>query len=267
MIRLAALQLPTLSMSGARIEYYLKYVKEQGAKLALLSEYNLNSFFTELIKMPRSMIKEQILHKKQLFLELSNKFELLIVAPIIIEEEGDLLKGVMKFDGKKATFYPQNILINYPHWDEASFFANYAKFQEVKIPIFSFEGFKFGVIFGYEAHFDSLFHTIIKEEVDCILMPTASTFDSNLRWQELLKMRAFLTNSYLLRVNRVGKTKLEDSSIEFYGDSFLISPFGKIEDYLGEKEGALVVELNKKSIKEARELWKFRSNLEKRELI
>ena len=87
MSRIAALQLPTLSMSEARIDYYLRVLKDKNASLALLGEYVLNSFFTELKEMPRAMINEQISHKKALMSELARKYEITIIAPIILPKK------------------------------------------------------------------------------------------------------------------------------------------------------------------------------------
>lgn len=280
-LKLAALQLPTLSMSEARIDYYLRYVKSSGARLVLLGEYNLNSFFSELIKMPKSLIKEQIFHKTTLMSELSKKYDMAIIAPIILEKScsdsqnlhnnsenlnddinsqktSEFVKGVMKFTPDGSEFYEQNLLINYDHWNEREFFANNSPF---KIPKFEFDGFKFAIISGFEIHFDISFKDMLSDEVDCILTPTSCTFNSQERWKELLKVRAFTNLVYILRANRVGKLKLDDKKFDFYGESFLITPFGEIANALEEKEGALVVEIYKEELDEARKIWKFNQTL------
>ena len=61
------------------------------------------------------------------------------------------------------------------------------------------------------------------------MVPTACTFFSESRWEELLKTRAFTNNVYVLRVNRVGNHKAASGEQwSFYGDSMLISPFGEV---------------------------------------
>ena len=65
MSKIAALQFPTLALSESRLDYYLKASKDSGANLVVLGEYVLNSFFTELLAMPKSMIKEQSEAKKR----------------------------------------------------------------------------------------------------------------------------------------------------------------------------------------------------------
>ena len=82
-IKLCALQLGTLPLSDSRIDYYLKLAKDNGAKIVLLGEYVLNTFFSELIKMPASMIKEQSEQKRVALQAMASKYELIILAPIV----------------------------------------------------------------------------------------------------------------------------------------------------------------------------------------
>lgn len=256
MLKIALLQLPTLSMSPSRIDYYIKVAKDSGAELVLVGEYVLNSFFTELKKMPKAMIKEQSGHKKSLFCELSKKYDMAIIAPLVLIKGDEILKVCAKFLPNSVKFYEQNFLINYDHWDETEYFNN--KFENLDITTFSFKGVKFGILFGFEAHFDLCFTNLMKKNIDCLLLPTACTFDSQSRWQELLKMRAFLNSFYIARANRIGKAKFDEISHEFYGESLVVSPFGEIINSLKDEEGILLCDINKTQIKEARNLWKFR---------
>ena len=56
MSKIAALQLPTLALSESRLDYYIKASKDNGADLVILGEYVINSFFTELISMPKNTV-------------------------------------------------------------------------------------------------------------------------------------------------------------------------------------------------------------------
>ena len=168
------------------------------------------------------------------------------------------IKTCAIFDPIQTKFYEQNLLINYEHWDERGFFANSC--ASVKIPIFTHKKLKFGVIFGFEAHFDLFWEQILREKVDVVLVPSASTFSSNGRWEKLLEIRAFLNHCYILRANRVGRAKFSISS-EFYGDSFIVGPSGEIDDRLRNEEGILLCDIDKERILNARKTWKFGENL------
>ena len=99
MINVCVLQLPTLSMSENRIDYYMKVAKDNGARIVLLGEYELNSFFSELKKMPRSIACEQSEHKQELMARLAAKYDLHIVAPIIRAASGAILRQAGIFGG------------------------------------------------------------------------------------------------------------------------------------------------------------------------
>lgn len=260
MSKIAIVQLPTLSMSEARIDYYIRAIKDSGASLALIGEYVLNSFFSELVKMPKAMINEQISHKLSLFKDLSKRYEVDIVAPFVIEKNGGFVKVIAKFSSKSVRFVDQNFLMNYDHWDEKSFFRNTSK--DIKFLTFNYEGFKIGAMCGFEAHFDDSWAYMREAKVDVVLIPTASTFGSHSRWQNLLSMRAFTNLCYVLRANRVGKTKISNDEIwEFYGDSFAISPNGEVSSRLENEEGVLLFELSKKELKDEQKIWKFKEIL------
>ena len=382
MINVCVLQLPTLSMSENRIDYYMKVAKDNGARIVLLGEYELNSFFSELKKMPRSIACEQSEHKQELMARLAAKYDLHIVAPIIRAASGAILrragifggaaqksvsggesslsfkskpgckgelnsksdlnsngcsnskdalnskneqsskgglnscgakslnfktsnlksaseapnalnseerqkdageeeifcasenepiwvKSCAKFSPSEVKFYDQNILMDYPHWNEEGFFANRKsrKIGKISLMIFSEGGVKFGVCFGYEAHFDVFWRYFMQKNVGCVLVPCASTFESGGRWRELLKMRAFTNSLYVIRANRIGEAKFGGEEFNFYGESFVITPSGEIANELKNEEGVLMCEVDADEIAAARGLWKFRKNLVSRGLL
>lgn len=382
MINVCVLQLPTLSMSENRIDYYMKVAKDNGARIVLLGEYELNSFFSELKKMPRSIACEQSEHKQELMARLAAKYDLHIVAPIIRAASGAILrqagifggatqkslgggensvslkgeqgykgelnsknalnsndgsnskgalnskneqsskggsnscgakslsfkaanlksasevpnalnseesqkeageeeifcasenepiwvKSCAKFSPSEVKFYDQNILMDYPHWNEEGFFANRksCKIGKISPMIFSEGGVKFGVCFGYEAHFDAFWRHFMQKNVGCVLVPCASTFESGGRWRELLKMRAFTNSLYVIRANRIGEAKFGESEFKFYGESFVVTPGGEIANELKNEEGVLMCEVDADEIAAARGLWKFRKNLVSRGLL
>lgn len=266
MSKVAILQLPTLPLSEARLDYYLKICKDKNARLVLLAEYVLNSFFKEMQSMPKNIIKRQSDEKKATLCELSKKYELTIIAPIVIFIKNEPVKGMAKFSNGCFKFTKQQILMPYPHWNEAKFFANNS--TDMNFLTFKYENLKVGAIFGYEAHFDTVFLKLLSKKIDLLLVSTASTFDSNKRWQELLKMRAFTNNIYIIRANRIGSYKQKGSDTDdvwkFYGDSFVVSAFGEIVENLSCNEEMLIADIDKKDIINARNIWCFNQILNKK---
>ena len=168
------------------------------------------------------------------------------------------------FFSKICSFFEQQFLINYKHWNEEKFFAN--TISKYTLPTFILGGFRFGIVSGYELHFDAVWTEVMRKNVDVVLTATSSTFDSTKRWEELLKMRAMLNNVYILRANRVGSFK-DEQMWQFYGQSLLASPFGEIEVSLGDKEEILLANINKESLNEARKLWGWKKQISKRESL
>ncbi|ACM64479.2 carbon-nitrogen hydrolase family protein [Campylobacter lari] len=262
MSSVVALQFPTLALSESRLDYYLKAAKESGANLVVLGEYVLNSFFSELKTMPKSMIKEQSESKKESLIKLSKKYDLTIIAPLISAENDGFKKICIKVNPQGIKNYEQQILMPYAHWNEEKFFNN-KKTDKLKLFTFTHEGLKCALLFGFEAHFDIFWQMIMKKKIDLVIIPTASTFDSNQRWLELLKTRAFLNSTNILRVNRIGNLK-QENEWKFYGDSFFIDAFGEVQEQLGDQEEMLVVEVSKAN--EARNLWGFEKIIKDKEI-
>ena len=258
-----ALQLPTLGMNATRLEFYLKKAKERGAKLLLLGEYVTNHFFKELPNFPKSMIKKQTQNHLNMFKRLSKEYNITLVAPFV-EVKGDkFYKKVAKVSPNSISYANQQILINYSHWNEEKFFSN--KIAPLKKPMtFTLDGFKIAVIFGFELHFDYFWQYVIDKRVDLVLMPTASTFGSKQRWSQLITMRAFLNNCYILRANRVGDYIEDDIKWHFYGDSMIVDPNGVIEMRLEDRESMLIEPIYKEVLAEARRSWGWRGQLNKR---
>jgi len=264
-VKIAALQLQTLPMSEAKLDYYVRICVKNGISLVVLGEYVLNSFFKELERIPISMIKEQSEHKLTVLKKLAKNYNITIIAPIVLYKKEKLYKVTTRITPNMSFFYEQRFLINYKHWDEERFFANEGK--DTQIPVFTHEGLKMSVICGFDIHFDTLWLQAQKKKVDVILVPSVSTFESHNRWNELLKTRAFLNNVYILRVNRIGNFKDKTHSWYFYGDSALYSPNGIVEESLGDNEEMLICDIDISDVQEARRAWGFRGQLVKKGLL
>lgn len=263
--KIAALQLSTLPMSEAKLDYYVKICSKNNVSLIVLGEYVLNSFFKELEKIPTPMIKEQTKHKIEVLKKLAKKYNVTIVAPIVMFKKESLIKAVMRATPNAIYSYEQNFLINYKHWNEDAFFSK--NIEKVDIPVFLHDNVRVSIMCGFDTHFDVLWQLVRKKRVDVVLIPTVNAFESSERWRELIKVRSFLNNVYILRVNRIGSFKNKDSSWHFYGNSLICSPNGAIEEMLSDKEGMLICDIDSQLISESKKSWGFRTQLLKRNLI
>jgi len=262
-MRAAVLQLNAQGMSSTKLYNYIRIAHKKGVKVLLLGEYVLNPFFKELKDMSVSMIKEQALHQIKILKELSSTYKMTIIAPLIIVKKKEVYKTIAKFAPSSTSYYQQQILINYTHWNEEKFFSN--AITKIETPmVFKVDGFKFAVISGFELHFDTIFTQLQGKKVDCILAPSVSTFDSFERWKALITTRAFTNNCYILRANRIGEYIDKEFSWQFYGDSILASPSGDILTHLGNKEELMIVDMSHSDVVQTRRSWGFSEAINKR---
>ncbi len=264
-MNIAALQISSIGLNPNRLEHYLNTAKNKEVKVLTLPEYVLNRFFHELAKTPLEMLKQQSEKQLTFLKELSKRYNIVIVAPIIRVIKRKRFKSVAIVKPEKTYFYDQQILINYSHWNEEKFFSNPIK-ELVQPPTFRIDGVKFGVLPGFEIHFDIFWQSFLKRDVDVVLVPSISTFDSNERWLHLLRSRAFVNTMYLLRVNRIGDFK-DRYRWKFYGRSCSILPDGKVSMMLGESEELLIEEIQKELVRTARREWGFKSALRRRNAL
>ena len=263
-MRAAVLQLNSQGMSSTKLYNYIRIAQKQSVKVLVLGEYILNPFFKELQTMSIAMIKEQAQHQSKILKELSSTYNMTIVAPLIVVKKKQVYKTIAKFSPSSTSYYQQQLLINYSHWNEEKFFSNDVKELESPL-VFKVDGFKFALMSGFELHFDELFSKLSGKNIDCLLVPSISTFDSFERWKNLVSIRAFTNNFYILRANRIGEYADKDVSWQFYGDSLLASPNGDIVEHLGNKEELMIVDMSHTEVVQARRLWGFKEATTKRD--
>ena len=262
-MRAAVLQLSSQGMSSTKLFNYVRIAQKQGVKVLVLGEYTLSPFFKELQTMSIAMIKEQAEHQSKILKELSSTYNITIVAPIITVKKQEVYKMIAKYSPTSTAYYQQQLLINYSHWNEEKFFANEIKPLESPL-VFNVDGFKFAIMSGFELHFDEILSKLNTKNIDCILLPSVSTFDSLDRWKSLIQIRSFTHNYYILRANRIGEYKDKDVSWQFYGDSLLTSPYGEIIEHLGNREELMIVDMSHTQVVQARRLWGFKDAITKR---
>ncbi len=257
------LQLPSIGMSTTKLYHYIRIAHKRGVKVLLLGEYLLNTFFKELQDTPVSMLRELSEHQLRILRELAQTYDMTFVAPLVTVRGGRPYKSVAKVSARSTAYYQQQILIDYPHWNETRFFAN--PVEALHDPMtFRVDGVRFGILGGFELHFDRLWENIWEKRIDCILLPTASTFESHRRWRELIRSRAFTHNVYILRANRIGEIPDGKHTWRFYGDSLLANPDGEVECFLGDTEELMICEIDRAQVTESRRSWKFKEAVEKR---
>ncbi|MCW8894865.1 MAG: carbon-nitrogen hydrolase family protein [Sulfurimonas sp.] len=265
-MKAAVLQLSAQGMSSTKLYNYIRIANKQGVKVLLLGEYILNPFFKELQTLSTSMIQEQAAHQSNTLKELASTYNMTIIAPLVLVKKQKVYKTIAKFSPSSTSYYQQQLLINYSHWNEEKFFDNEMK-AIVSPLVFKIDGFKFAVMSGFELHFDNIWAQISPKNIDCVLLPSVSTFDSYERWKALILSRAFTHNCYILRANRIGAYTDKDYDWQFYGDSLLASPNGELLEHLGNKEELMIVDMSHTDVVHSRRAWGFKDSINKRSIL
>jgi len=262
-MKVATLQLSYQGLSSTKLYNYIRIAHKQGVQLLVLGEYVLCPFFKELENLSLEMIDELAKLQTKVLKESARDYNMYIVAPMVVVQKKKPYKVIVKFSPKSTAYYYQQLLINYPHWNEEKFFAN--TIAPLKPPLsFNINNIKCNIIAGFEAHFDAMWEMTSAKNTDLVIVPGIATFGSYNRWKMLLATRAFTHNCFVLRSNRIGEYKNTKESWEFYGDSFLCSPDGEILEYLGNQEELMIAEVTHKEVIEAKKTWKFHEAIEKR---
>lgn len=266
-MRVALLQVSKVE-SPLYLDSYLQNCAKQGVSLVVLPEYTFEPFFRHLCSLPSPQLVAS--HNVSILRQLSQfakQYKLEIITPIVVDSytlklsnnrlSSKFYKTIALVDSRGFTFYIQQRLINYAHWDEHAFFAN-KHYKKPRLPMtIERDGLKIGILSGFELHFDELFVAMKPQAYDVLIAPCANTFDTLARWRSVCKTRAFIHSCALLRVNRVGTEIIDDTHWNFYGDSLHINAYGQIEDSLQNYEGLMIVSLHAESIRKAREVWDF----------
>jgi nitrilase len=251
------LQIDALALGSARLDYLLTQAKNHGSRIAVLPEYVCGAFFKEIEKAPVAEIKTRGAQQYENLSKLSKQYKITIIAPLIRVIGAKPYKSLYRFSPDRVWRYDQQILIDYPHWNEAAFFANDRR--ELKPTIFTYNGFRIGLLFGFELHFDLLWHKMIAARTDIAIVSSVCAFESFARWQTLCKSRAFSGGCYAIRANRIGSYG-GDKQLEpwiFYGNSLYCNPFGEIENSLDDREGILVASCDRDALRQSRRAFGF----------
>src|SRR5207253_9995817 len=77
-------------------------------------------------------------------------------------------------------------------------------------------------------------------------------------WETSMKAHAIANGIYVAAINRVGHEKLVGEGIEFWGQSFVCDPFGRILIRGSvDREEVIVMQCDRKLMEEVRRHWPF----------
>ncbi|KAH7655977.1 N-carbamoylputrescine amidase protein [Dioscorea alata] len=193
--------------------------------------------------------------------------ELGVVLPVSFFEEVNNAHynsiAVIDADGTDLGFYRKSHIPDGPGIQSSNYFKLMVAFfhvvqvikkSSISIQVFATKFAKIGVAMAIQGAEVLLYPTAIGSE------PQDQELDSREHWKRVMQGHAGANLVPLVASNRIGKETIKtehgDSSITFYGNSFITGPTGEILALANDKdEDVLVVEFDLNQIKSQRHSW------------
>ncbi|MGD2063216.1 MAG: nitrilase-related carbon-nitrogen hydrolase [Nitrospirota bacterium] len=178
-----------------------------------------------------------------------------LVAPMPERPQGDRDEWfnsafVIGQDGELIGTYRKRYLPDLDGYREKAYFSP----GTGPLPVFDLAGLRLGVQICWDNYFPEGARILALAGAQLIFAPTAAAFDSQQRWRALLCSHALCNNLYVFRLNRAGS----EGTMEFYGQSFCVDPFGElVAEPAGPSEAIVMATIDTDQVDEARRITRF----------
>lgn len=122
---------------------------------------------------------------------------------------------------------------------------------------------KLGLLICWDQWFPEAARLTAMQGAEVLFYPTAIAWDDNEdksvyqeqldAWKTSMRAHAIANNVFVVAVNRVGR----EGHLQFWGNSFLVDPFGKELHSDGVDETLSEIEIDLDQVEEARKIWPF----------
>ena len=251
----------------------IKKIKEaanKGAKIILLSELHANLYFCQTKDDSKFKLAESIPGSKtDLFSKIAKELQIILVisifekstsgkfynTAIVINEEGEII-------GK----YRKSHIPSCLEYNEKYYFSK----GDTGFQVIDTSVGKLGILICYDQWFPEAARALALKGAELILIPTAIGFcttDSKQEqkeqleaWKIIQRSHAIANGIHIATCNRVGfesKTPSSETGIDFWGNSFVCGPFGKIISHLEQQEDIVHVNIDLEENKKTAKIWPF----------
>ncbi|WP_223702824.1 nitrilase-related carbon-nitrogen hydrolase [Sutcliffiella deserti] len=259
---------PVEAHKKAAIEKHIKLVREakaKGAQIICLQEIFYGPYFCSEQNSKWYEAAEEIPHgpTTKLFQELAKELEVVIVLPIY-EREGIATyyntAAVIDADGSYLGKYRKQHIPQVGVGDQGHGFWEkfYFKPGNLGYPIFDTAYAKVGVYICYDRHFPEGARLLGLKGAEIVFNPSATVAGlSEYLWKLEQPAHAVANGYYVGAINRVGVESPWKMG-EFYGQSYLVDPRGTFVSVGSRDQDEVIIgEMNKKLIREVRDVWQF----------
>lgn len=265
-VKVAATQMSCSNVIEENIkkaEQFVRQAAEQGAQIILLQELFETLYFCQkeldgYYKYATSVEQNKaILHFRSIAKELK------VVLPISFYEKKNNAKynsiAIIDADGEILGVYRKSHIPDGPGYEEKYYFNP----GDTGFKVWNTKYAKIGVGICWDQWFPEAARCMTLMGAEILFYPTAigsepqnPSIDSKDHWQRCMIGHSACNLVPVIASNRVGVETIEDSSIGFYGSSFITNGVGeKIAEANRTEETILVAELNLTAIEDQRAEW------------
>jgi N-carbamoylputrescine amidase len=265
-VKVAATQMSctnSIDENIAKAERLVRDAAEQGAQIILLQELFETPYFCQKEKACYYDLATELEHNKAVnhFKKIAKELE--VVLPISFYEKKNYARynslAVIDADGEVLGKYRKSHIPDGPGYEEKFYFNP----GDTGFKVWNTRYAKIGVGICWDQWYPEAARCMALMGAEMLLYPTAigsephdSSIDSKDHWQMVMLGHAAANLMPVIASNRVGVEQDEDSSITFYGSSFIAGPTGKKLVEAGRtEETVLVAEFDLDALEAQRIEW------------
>ena len=245
-----------------KAENLVRMAAKKGANIILLQELFETPYFCQLEKSEyydlATTVEENPAIKR--FMEVAK--ELSVVIPIsFFEKRGNTQFNsivVIDADGTNLGIYRKTHIPHNPQYEEKFYFTPGDTGFKVWNTIYG----KIGIGICWDQWFPETARSLALLGAEILMFPTAigsekdSDYDSSSHWRNTMAGHAAANMMPVIASNRIGTEKDEDSSMTFYGHSFIADNHGNIVDSMDNgEEDVIVAEFDLDALAKERREW------------
>ncbi len=246
----------------------IKIAAKKGAKIICLPELFLSKYFCQSEKHSNFKLAEKIPNETtKIFCEIAKEFSVILILSLFEKKILGMYHNtsiIINDNGKIVNKYRKMHIPDDPGYYEKFYFTpGDLGYQTLKT-----KHGNIGSLICWDQWFPEAARLTTLRGAEIIFYPTAigwhpkekkkfgkTQLDS---WLTIQRSHAIANGVYVVAVNRVGLERKGKSKINFWGNSFVVEPGGKVIGKLdSKKEGVLVTELDLNKIENIRQHWPF----------
>ena len=241
--------------------YYVKEAKKLGASLLLLPELFERNYFCQKMDPARFAYAEEEENSQTLsiFSNLTKQEEIVLPISFFEKDKDKFYNSIVVFDkdGRNIGKYRKTHIPSGNLYEEKYYFSS----GDTGFRVFPSSAGNIGIGICWDQWFLETGRSLALLGADYLLFPTAigsepDGYDSKTHWQNVMKGQAALNILPVLAANRIGKEEEKDTSITFYGSSFIADEIGEVvEEASRDEERILFHDFDLEQIKKRREDW------------